>query len=321
MRWRWTFERALQPSSGCAFVSHHPIVSRLIAGVSARLLTSLLLFLMCFSWANNAHAEVWGYIDERGVAHFAPVKLDARYELFFKDGQGFDSKQGLPKGSIGTASVAIEIPRPIAVPAGASKLIAFFEISTNYKAVRHLLKDAALLHNLDAELLQALISAESGFDAAAVSPKGAIGLMQLMPATAKRFGVQAPRGQTIEKALIDPRTNIAAGTRYLRELMNMFPGQLDLALAAYNAGEGAVQRAGNKIPNFKETQDYVRTVMQLYQWLKPPAPIVELRQQVQMQQEIVAPKRVRMEQIGGAAGRGNLPPPLGEALEIKLPSR
>src|SRR6185369_2673902 len=68
-----------------------------------------------------------------------------------------------------------------------------------------------------------------------------------------------------------PRTNITTGTRYLRYLLDLFPGQLELALAAYNAGEGAVQRAGNKVPNYRETQNYVKTVMQLYIMLKPPA--------------------------------------------------
>ena len=88
--------------------------------------------------------------------------------------------------------------------------------------------------------------------------------MQLMPATAQRYGVRATRRPPIDKKLTDPRTNIRAGSRYLRYLIDLFPGQLELALAAYNAGEGAVQRAGNQMPNYPETKNYVKTVMQLY---------------------------------------------------------
>lgn len=88
------------------------------------------------------------------------------------------------------------------------------------------------------------------------------------------------------------------GTRYLRYLLDLFPGRLDLALAAYNAGEGAVQRAGNRIPAYKETQNYVRTVLGLYAQLKPPAPVLAQR---------AGPGRVRMELSGGALNRGNLP--------------
>ena len=232
-----------------------------------------------------AQAEVWGYVDGKGVAHFAAEKLDERYELFFRGGESFDTAQG-----VGT-------PRAVAVPSGApSKLIAFFEISPSYKTVKHHLRAASRANEVDYELLQALIATESGFDAQAVSPKGAIGLMQVMPATAQRWGVKADPKATVEKKLADPAVNVRTGTKYLRHLIDLFPGRLDLALAAYNAGEGAVMRAGNRIPNYKETQNYVKTVMQLYAMLKPPS-------------SLSVPGRVRMEiPVGGAAGRGNLPP-------------
>jgi hypothetical protein len=122
--------------------------------------------------------------------------------------------------------------------------------------------------------------------------------MQIMPATAERYGVTGDARTTVGKKLADPRTNIKTGSRYLRYLLDLFPGRLDLALAAYNAGEGSVQRAGNKIPNYPETQNYVKTVMQLYTMLKPPSIIGAGR----------TAGRVRMElPVGGAAGRGNLP--------------
>jgi hypothetical protein len=241
-----------------------------------------------------AQAEVWGYIDGKGVAHFASEKIDERYELFFRGGESFDTANG-----IGT-------PRPVAVPSAAPKLIAFFEISPSYKRVKHHLREASSAQGIEYELLQALIATESGFDANAVSPRGAVGLMQIMPATAQRYGVTADRKTPVEKKLTDPGTNIRTGTRYLRYLLDLFPGQLELALAAYNAGEGAVQQAGNRIPDYRETQDYVKTVMQLYAMLRPPSFAAGGHMTTMGSGPL--PGRVRMElPVGGAVGRANLP--------------
>ncbi|KQT11141.1 lytic transglycosylase domain-containing protein [Ramlibacter sp. Leaf400] len=244
-----------------------------------------------------AQADVWGYVDPKGVAHFATEKVDERYELFFRGGERFDTAEGLPRQE--------PTPRPVAVPSrSASRLVAFFEVSPAYKQVKHHLREVSRAENIEYELLQALIATESGFDAAAVSPKGAIGLMQVMPATAQRYGLAADAKLTLHRKLADPRTNLRTGARYLRYLLDLFPGQLELALAAYNAGEGAVIRAGHRIPDYPETQNYVRTVLQLYTLLKPPAAVRDPR----------SPARVRMELPGGAAGRGNLPPaPAGAA--------
>jgi soluble lytic murein transglycosylase-like protein len=242
-----------------------------------------------------ARADIYGYVDEKGVAHFAADKLDGRYQIFFKGGQSFDTADGLGRPGMRSDGKT---------PPASQMLLALFERSPHYKSTKAALRDAAKRHAIDYELLQALIATESGFDAQAVSPKGALGLMQLMPATAQRYGVQADRKRSLEAKLHDPQVNIAAGSRYLRDLIAMFPGQIELALAAYNAGEGAVQRAGNKIPNYKETQNYVKTVLQLYTHLKPDAVRAGGGR---------APGRVRMElpgNRGGAIGRGNLP---GEA--------
>jgi soluble lytic murein transglycosylase-like protein len=234
-----------------------------------------------------AQAEVWGYVDAKGVTHFAAEKVDERYELFFRSGESFDTAHGL------------RTPRAVAVPTAAPKLIAYFEVSPSYKQVKHHLREASRAHEIDYELLQALIATESGFDAGAVSPKGAVGLMQIMPATAERYGVIGDTRTPIGKKLTDPRTNIKTGTRYLRYLLDLFPGRLELALAAYNAGEGAVHRAGNKIPDYRETQNYVKTVMQLYAILRPPSMAGGNGR---------SPGRVRMElPVGGAIGRGNMP--------------
>jgi soluble lytic murein transglycosylase-like protein len=106
--------------------------------------------------------------------------------------------------------------------------------------------------DVSAHLLHAVIAVESAYDARAVSSKGAQGLMQLMPATAQRFGVLDP---------FDPHENVRAGARYLKALMAQFNGDLQLTLAAYNAGENAVVRYGNRVPPFAETQKYVPKVM------------------------------------------------------------
>ena len=214
--------------------------------------------LLAAAMSPSARAEVWGFIDARGVAHFAAEKADERYELFFRGGESFDTARGL-----GPAPAKKDSARAVVVPGAAPKLIAFFEISPSFKQVKHHLREASRAQDIDYELLKALIATESGFDARAVSPKGAVGLMQVMPATAQRYGVTGDVKVAVGTKLADPRTNLQAGTRYLRYLLDLFPGRLDLALAAYNAGEGAVQRAGNQIPKYRETQDYVATVMQL----------------------------------------------------------
>jgi soluble lytic murein transglycosylase-like protein len=206
-----------------------------------------------------AWADVWGFIDARGVAHFASNQVDERYTLFYRGDDSFDTRSG--EGAFN--------PAPPERPGIPPKLQTFFEVSPSYKLVKPHLREAAEKHGIDLELLQALIVAESGFNRTAVSPKGAVGLMQIMPATAERYGLTGDAKTPIETKLTDPKTNIGIGARYLRFLLDLFPGQLDLALASYNAGEGAVQRAGNRIPNYKETQDYVRTVTRLYLGLKP----------------------------------------------------
>ena len=228
-----------------------------------------------------AHADMWTYVDARGVKHFASSQLDARYKLMFR---GMPAPDAAGQSDSGTVTTVARF----APLGGAGRSVASLELSPAFLAIKPYLRTAADANQLDMALLQAVIATESGFDPSAVSPKGAVGLMQVMPATGQRYGLASDHGGTVAAKLADPRTNINTGARYLRDLIRLFPGQLELAVAAYNAGEGAVQKAGNRI----ETQNYVRSVMHLYNRLNPQA----ARAGVALQTA-----RVRGEFHGGAA--------------------
>ena len=174
-------------------------------------------------------ANLYGFEDEDGVAHFGDAPSDRRFRLILRDTA---PAAGRPSASL----------RPVAKPAHLDPLIG--------EAARHT--------RLDPALIEAVVRVESGFDSAARSPKGAQGLMQLMPSTARRYGVDDP---------FNPAQNLLGGARYLRDLLDRFT-TLPLALAAYNAGEGAVERHGNAIPPFAETEAYVPRVLGHYQRLK-----------------------------------------------------
>jgi len=138
---------------------------------------------------------------------------------------------------------------------GYDQLLRWTRFNTkNYKKYSNLVSLAAYENNLDPDLLRAVIIVESKFNTEARSPKGASGLMQLMPATAVELGV---------KNIMDVRENVGGGAKYLRWLLDMHDGNLELALASYNAGPGAVRRYKG-IPPFPETQNYVKKVMEAY---------------------------------------------------------
>lgn len=233
----------------------------------------------------SARADMWSFTDAQGTAHFSSSQLDKRYQLLFRGVETFRAGGAAgPLADSRTGSGGLTIN---------ARQMAFFDVSPNYKAVKHLLREASETHGIDYALLQAVIATESGFNTRAVSPKGAVGLMQVIPPTAERYGVKADKDAAVYQKLTDPKTNIRAGSSYLSYLIKLFPGELELAVAAYNAGEGAVQRAGNRIPNYPETRNYVKTVMQLYHQLKSAG--------IGSNSAGTA-GRVRMEMMGGSLG-------------------
>jgi soluble lytic murein transglycosylase-like protein len=133
--------------------------------------------------------------------------------------------------------------------------------TTGNSAVDSFIVDSGKRHSVDPLLLYSIMHQESTFKARALSNKGARGLMQLMPGTAVRFGVTS---------IWDPRQNIEGGTRYMRFLLDKFGGNVPLALAGYNAGEGAVMKYGNRIPPYNETQEYVRRISKRYALIRDP---------------------------------------------------
>lgn len=127
-------------------------------------------------------------------------------------------------------------------------------VNIDRDGVEKLVREAAERHHVDPALVRAVIETESNWNPAAISRKGALGLMQLIPTTAQRFGVNDA---------FSPKQNVDAGVKYLKTLLERYNGNLDLALAAYNAGEGAVDRA-HGIPSYRETRNYVQRVQETY---------------------------------------------------------
>ena len=193
----------------------------------------LLLTLALCSLVPSAWADIYSYTDGRGIAHFSNVPDNKRYRVVVA-AQRNDPSAAMTPG---------QVQRKMA--------------DQRAERVRYspLVDTAARTYRVDAALLHAVIAAESGYNATAVSNKGAVGLMQLMPATARRFGVSNS---------FDPEQNIRGGTRYLSYLLQLFGNNLELAVAAYNAGEEAVIQHGYSIPPYRETLGYVPKVMKLH---------------------------------------------------------
>jgi soluble lytic murein transglycosylase-like protein len=177
-----------------------------------------------------ASADIYSFVDGAGVTHFTNVPSDPRYQFLLAT-----PKELTESGDPYTAAMLAR--------------------AGQYDPI---IEKAAASNAVEPDLLRAVIVVESGFNARAVSKKGAVGLMQLMPETARRYGASDR---------YDPRQNVHAGARYLRSLMDRYDQDLELALAAYNAGEEAVDRYGGQIPPYRETQAYVPRVLRVYQTL------------------------------------------------------
>lgn len=190
--------------------------------------------------AGPARADIYGFVDERGVSHFSNVPLDQRYYLF---------KKNRTITTFSGSSMVI-INAPGTVPRRTTNVN-----PAHRKQFAPMVATVAKEQGLDPALLHAVITVESGYNPKARSSKGAAGLMQLMPGTARRYQVTD---------IWDPRQNVSGGARYLRDLLAMFNNNMGLALAAYNAGESAVIQHGNRIPPYPETRSYVPRVIQHY---------------------------------------------------------
>jgi len=174
-----------------------------------------------------ALADIFVYVDKEGVMHFSNAPSHGRYRVYMKE----------------KSSAAAQVVR---------------KIKPDTDKYDHLIAESCRLHGVDFALVKAVIRAESCFDPYAISSKGAEGLMQLMPQTSKRLNVANP---------FDPHENIKGGVRYLKHLLNRFNSDLQLSLAAYNAGETVVAQV-NGIPNYRETKNYVAEVLRYYQEYK-----------------------------------------------------
>lgn len=200
------------------------------------------------------------YVDDMGIPHYSLQKLDDRYQLFANAGPVMDNDiklaVGMPDSNLGNlGSLGLYQYGGGSAPAAVQRRLLS---STNLARFEATIRKHANTHGVDVNLVKAVMAAESGFNSTAISPKNAMGLMQVIPPTAARYGVSADQ-------LMNPERNIYAGVRYLRDLSRMFQGRPDLIIAAYNAGEGAVYKYNRRIPPYAETQNYVRKVMQYYQ--------------------------------------------------------
>ncbi len=185
----------------------------------------LLCAAMVVMWPGYSYADIYKFVDAKGNVFFTDKAKNKKYK------------------------------RVVISKKSRNRRVSSKIVKQRRKKVEPIIARVANKHQLDPKLLHAIIRAESAYDHLAVSHAGAVGLMQLMPATAKRFGVTNRR---------DPVQSIEGGARYLKKLLAEFNSN-DLAIAAYNAGEGAVHKYGNRIPPYKETRTYVKRVLANYQ--------------------------------------------------------
>ncbi|MFZ1640803.1 MAG: transglycosylase SLT domain-containing protein [Candidatus Contendobacter sp.] len=211
--------------------------------------------------AGPVQADIYAFVDGNGVRHLSNVPNDPRYKLVMRTpAYRKESSQvsSFAPTNLYSPGVTTFNPRGYTPSNYGPRVARARPARVNEGNRQRFTPDVnriAAQYRLEPALLHAVISAESAYNPWAVSPKGAMGMMQLMPGTADRFGVGNP---------YDPIANMHGGARYLRWLLDQF-NDPRLAVAAYNAGEGAVQRYGNQIPPYRETQNYVVKVLDYYQ--------------------------------------------------------
>ena len=223
--------------------------------------SSIIVFLSIISavCSHSAYADIYEYIDEAGITHYSDVPNNDgnnHYVLILKSETPVKPEAPISESPVTEATA--DKPNTTASPHNATT--DNLTLSTTLTPPQLLAQIEQSAHNnqIESELIHAVMHVESAYKVHAQSHKGAQGLMQLMPVTASRLGV---------KNSYDPAQNIEGGAKYLRELLTLFNNDVTLAVAAYNAGENAVIRYGNRIPPYKETQAYVPKVLNVYRAL------------------------------------------------------
>lgn len=213
---------------------------------------------LVLAFAPVAHPNVYALVEEDGTVRLSNVPDDPRYKLFLREPAEYKLREtGEFRNLRNPGDYRLRAPwgrQPDKPDVFANPLLAD-------KPFQDHVIGAAKAHNVDPALVHAVIAAESNYNPNAVSEKGAVGLMQLMPDTGRRYGLR-------HAELTEPQKNIRAGVQYLAELLALFEGDLRLALASYNAGENAVLRYGRRIPPYAETQAYVPRVLRYYDGLR-----------------------------------------------------
>jgi hypothetical protein len=240
---------------------------------SRRVFVAFALLAVGFVFARPASGQIASYVDERGKLVF--VNGDSPQARHGSTISSSVAAKASPVNSMpqpGTKSNEFAGASPGSVESSAVSARAFVSNPSDSRLDR-IVQEAAQRHSLDPALVKAVITTESGWNTRAISQKGAVGLMQLIPSTAQRFGVGNP---------FDPAQNVEGGTTYLKTLLDRYNGDLTKSLAAYNAGERAVDLSGG-VPAYRETQQYVQKVTSAYfrpgsgrtstLW-SPPRPIV-----------------------------------------------
>jgi soluble lytic murein transglycosylase-like protein len=205
-------------------------------------------WILLFAVPSVSLAEIFVSTDVNGLQKWSTQAIDVTYTKtsIVEDQAPAFATVSQPLGQ-SALKIKMTIPKSIvnrSKPKNA-KLVLFHQTIT----------DISNKYGVDPELVEALVAVESGFNTHAISPKGARGLMQLMPATAKRYGMKN------EQELHIPAKNIDMGVRHLKDLLNLHNGQISLAIASYNAGQGAVSKYGQRIPQYRETMMYVPAVL------------------------------------------------------------